>query len=61
MVKIKSQKANTLADELIKKTSSMLDEIASETVQKDGEGDQWEKRSKTLSEVKLVPNISENP
>ena len=59
MVKIKSQKANTLADELIKKTSSMLDEIASETVQKDGEGDQW--RKKTLSEVKLVPNISENP
>ena len=36
----KSPKINTLADGLIKTTSSMLHEIESKTVHKDEEGDQ---------------------
>ena len=38
----------------------MLDEIESKTVHRDEEGDQYTKKSKTLSEVKLVENISKN-
>ena len=36
---LKSPKTNTLADGLIERTSSMLDEIESKTVHKDEEGD----------------------
>ena len=36
---LKSPKTNTLADELIKRTSSMLDEIESKTMHNDEEGD----------------------
>ena len=39
----------------------MLDEIESKTVHKDEEGDQYRKRSKTLSEVKPVESLSKNP
>ena len=42
------------ADELIEKTSSMFDEIESKTVQKTKKVINREKRSKALSEVKLV-------
>ena len=38
----------------------MLDEIESKTVHNDEEADRG-KRGKTLSEVKLVENISKNP
>ena len=38
----------------------MLDETQSKTMHKDEEGDQQRKRSKTLSEVKPVENISQN-
>ena len=54
MMDVKAPKKNTLADGLIKTTSSMLDEIESKTVIDRG------KRSKTLSEVKQVENISKN-
>ena len=37
---LKSPKTKTLADGLIKRTSSMLDEIESKTVHKAEEGDQ---------------------
>ena len=37
---LKSPKTNILVDELIERTSSMLDEIESKTVHKDEEGDQ---------------------
>ena len=37
----------------------MLDEIKSKTVHKD-KGDRWRKKSKTLSKVKPVENISKN-
>ena len=37
---LKSPNANTLADGLIERTSSMLDEIASKTVHKSEENDQ---------------------
>ena len=55
---LKSPKTNTLADGLIERTSSMLDEKESRTVHNDviDRG----KRSKTLSEVKQVENISRN-
>ena len=36
---LKSPKTNTLADNLIERTSSMLDEIESKTVHNDEEGD----------------------
>ena len=45
---------------LIEKTSSIFDEIESKTVHKDKECDRRGKRSKTLSEVKPVENISTN-
>ena len=38
----------------------MLDEIESKTVHKGKEGDRYRKKSKTLSEVKPVKNISKN-
>ena len=57
---LKSPKTNTLADGLIKKTSSMLDEIASKSVHKDKKVIDRGKRSKTLSAVKPVENISKN-
>ena len=40
------RKTNTLADGLIERTSSMLDEIVSKAVLKDEEGDCRGKRSK---------------
>ena len=40
MMKLQSPKTKTLADGLIKRTSSMLDEIESKTIHKDKEGDQ---------------------
>ena len=36
---VKSPKTNTLADGFIERSSSMLDEIKSKTVTKDGQGD----------------------
>ena len=39
MIDIKSPKSNILADGLIERTSSMLDEIESKTVHIDEEGD----------------------
>ena len=53
---LKSPKTNALADGLIERTSSILDEIESKTVDNGKEGDRG-KRSKTLSEVKPVKNI----
>ena len=44
----------------MERTSSMLDEIESKTVHKDEEVIDRGKRSKTLSEVKPVENISKN-
>ena len=41
---LKSPKTNTLADGLIKRTLSMIDEIISKTVHKDEEGDQQRKK-----------------
>ena len=49
---LKSPKTNTLADGLIERTSSMLDEIESKTMHKDKED--RGKRSKTLRDVKPV-------
>ena len=53
-----SPKTKTLAHGLIERTSSMLDEIESKTMTKKGI-DRGE-RTKTLSEVKTVDNISKN-
>ena len=53
---LKSPKTNMFAGGLIKRTSSMLNNIESKTVHKD-KGDQ---KKKTLSEVKPVVNISKN-
>ena len=39
MMDVKSPKTNTLVDGLIKRTSSMIDEIESKTVDIDEEGD----------------------
>ena len=60
MMNVKFQKANTLAEGLITRISSMLDEIDQKpciTIKKVIDRG---KRSKTLSEVKLVENISKN-
>ena len=43
-------KTKTLADGLIERTSSMLDETGSKTLHKHEEGDVRGKRNKTLSE-----------
>ena len=60
---LKSPKTNKLADVLTERTSSMLDEIESETVHKDEVGDR--QRKKTLRDtdtewVKPVEKISKN-
>ena len=57
---LKSPKTNTLPDELIKRTSSLLDEIESKIVHKEKKVINGGKRSKTLNEVKPVKNISKN-
>ena len=57
---LKSPKTNTLADGLIKRTSSMLDETESKTAHKTKKVINRGKRSKPLSEVKPVENISKN-
>ena len=56
---LKSPKTKALADELLERISSMLDEIDSKTVDNNiviSRG----KRTKALSEVKLVENVSKN-
>ena len=53
-----SPKTKTLAHGLIERTSSMLDEIESKTMTK--KGIDRGKRTKTVSEVKPVDNISKN-
>ena len=50
---LKSPMTKTLADGLIERTSSMLDEIESKTIDRG-------KRSKTLSEVKPVESLIKN-
>ena len=57
---LKSPKTKTLADGLFERTSSTLDEIESKTKHEDEVDNLREKRSKTLSEVKPVKNISKN-
>ena len=57
---LKSPKTKTLADGLIERTSSILDEIESKTVRKTKKVIYRRKRSKTLREVKPVQNISKN-
>ena len=57
MMDVKVSKDKHISSRLIKRTSSMLDEIESKTLHKDEEGDQQRKRSKTLSEIKPFENI----
>ena len=58
---MKSPKTNTLADGLIKTTSSILDGMTLKTVYlKMKKEIKTEKRGKTLNEVKPVKNISRN-
>ena len=45
MMTLKSPKIKTLADGLIKRTSSMLEEIESKTIHKDKEGDRKKKKN----------------
>ena len=54
-----SPKTNKLADGLIERTSSMLDEIAVKTVHKDKESDRQGRKKQ--SEAKPVQNISKKP
>ena len=61
MKDIKSPRTNTLADGLIERISSMLAEIESKLVHNDEKVIDKGKRRKTLSEGKLVENISKNP
>ena len=61
MVEDKFPKTTILPDELIKRTSYMLEKIASKTVYKDEEVINTRKRIKTLSEVKEFENKSKNP
>ena len=59
---LKSLRTNTLADGLIERTSSMLDEIKEKQklwIKKKKMIDSG-KRSETMSEIKLVENISKN-
>ena len=58
---LKSPKINILADGLIERILSVLDKIESKTEHKTKKVIDRGKRSKTLSEVKLVKNISKNP
>ena len=60
MVVKKSSKTNTLADGLIERTSSMLEKSKSLSIKMKKATDRG-KRSKKLSEVKPVENISKNP
>ena len=63
VIEVSKPKTNTfIADGLIKRTSSMLDEIDSKTVHhiKTKKVMDRGKRSKTLTEVKPVKNISKN-
>ena len=59
---LKSPRTNTLADGLIERTSSMLDEKKrkTKTVDKEKKVIDSGKRSETMSEIKLVENISKN-
>ena len=57
---VKFQKANTLAEGLITRISSMLDEIDQKPCTTIKNVIDRGKRSKALSEVKLVENISKN-
>ena len=59
---LKSPRTNTLADGLIERTSSMLDEKKrkTRTVDKEKKVIDSGKRSETMSEIKLVENISKN-
>ena len=57
---LKSPKTNTLADGLIERTSSMLDEIESKPCTKMKKMIDRGKKSKTLCGVKPVKNISRN-
>ena len=56
----KSPKINTLPDELIKRASSMFDEIASQIMRKAKEVINREKRSKKVNEEKQFKNINKN-
>ena len=60
MMDVKVSKDNTLADGLIKRISSMLDQIESKIVHKEEEMIDRGKRNKTLSEAKPAENISKN-
>ena len=57
---LKFPKINTLADGFIERTSSMLDEIESKLCITTKKVINRGKRSKTLSEVKQLENISKN-
>ena len=57
---LSSPKTNTLANGLIERTSSMLDEIESKTIIMARKMIDTGKRSKALSEVKQVESISKN-
>ena len=57
---VKFQKANTLAEGLITRISSMLDEIDQKPCTTIKNVIDRGKRSKALSEVKLVENMSKN-
>ena len=57
---LKYPKTNTLADGLIERNSSMLDEIKSKIMNKDKEVIYRGKRSQTMREVKSVENLSKN-
>ena len=56
-----SPKTNALADGLIERTSSMLDEIATKTAYKTKKVIDRGKKSETLNEVKPVENINKIP
>ena len=60
MMDVKVSKDKNLADRLIERTSSMLDELESKTCTKTKKVTERGKRSKALSEVKSVKNISKN-
>ena len=53
---LKSPKTNTLADELMERILSVLDEIELKAMQNHQEGDQ-KKKSETLSEVRLIEKV----
>ena len=53
---LKSPKTNTLADELMERILSMLDEIELKAMQNHQEGDQ-KKKSETLSEVRIIEKV----